>query len=137
MVDADEVSVTHGETRGFIMSNQAQAAALAGHVGIGNVINPVKEKRLWPAPAEAAAAQLQADRLLSCTDFLLHCCIKYRGQVPHAFFGSPTAPTAVPVLVLQVWLVLELCTGGSLKDAVTCGRIGNSTCQDMVSNPVL
>jgi hypothetical protein len=37
---------------------------------------------------------------------------------------------------LQVWLVLELCTGGSLKDAVTCGRIRTSSCQDMVSGSV-
>lgn len=34
----------------------------------------------------------------------------------------------------KVWLVLELCNGGSLKDAVTCGRIRTNSCQDLVSN---
>jgi hypothetical protein len=34
---------------------------------------------------------------------------------------------------MQVWLVLELCTGGSLKDAVSSGRIRSDTVEGMVS----
>lgn len=30
--------------------------------------------------------------------------------------------------------MLELCNGGSLKDAVTCGRIRTNSCQDLVSH---
>ncbi len=35
----------------------------------------------------------------------------------------------------QVWLVLELCTGGTLADAVSLGRLRADTRLEMVSTP--
>lgn len=33
---------------------------------------------------------------------------------------------------LQVWIVLELCTGGTLKDAVAAGKLGVSNRMETV-----
>lgn len=39
-------------------------------------------------------------------------------------------------LLLQVWLVLELCTGGTLKDAVTMGKLVTGSKLELVSKVV-
>jgi hypothetical protein len=48
------------------------------------------------------------------------------------------AAAVMPLLLLQVWLVLELCTGGTMKDAVSMGKLKAQGRLEMVrTQPVM
>jgi hypothetical protein len=79
----------------------------------------------------AATARLACMSLAHTHPFPAHI---QNHKLMNALLHSLVTPLRCTVLS-QVWLVLELCTGGSLKDAVSCGRIGTSSCQDLVSSP--
>lgn len=50
-------------------------------------------------------------------ELIVHCC-----QLLMTSWCDVAAPSA-GLLLSQVWLVLELCTGGTLKDAVSMGEV--------------